>query len=587
MSFPPEIFPILAIGSAFVAAGLVDNDKKTRKNEQLIFTGRCRAPLRTVLTSLDNLINVRPPGAQYPLSRYWLELQNADYQRGSVSAVLEFVEEVVRTKILGFETGQAKAIIKKFGFIWYAEEILMANQVELAVSLVWKELTPGKPSKYEELIIHTVVGLTRDIVSKLDQAALKAIAPASSAPISGPPPVNLNSGANSWTAPPPSAGMITPPNSSGNSSQQKTPLRAALGGFRQKNKMAFADMMGRASRVTAEDPSAHVIDWPSPLDFHEAVQNPSTCFADKYLRNGQTYVDSMGMPRVSSGAFASVYRIRCQDRDRAVRCFLNPVKDQKFRYEILANALDVDELPWTVEFDYADQGICIAGKWYPILTMDWVDGTPLNIHLASLCQAKNVEAIEDLRLHFQDMMHGLHEAQVAHGDLQHGNILVRDDELVLVDYDGMFVPELGTQKSNELGHANYQHPARSERDFNENIDRFSAWVIDTAMLCLREDPSLWTSSYDDGESMLFHRRDFVSPANSAILAHLLGHPSSVVRQRADFFGSLLELRIDDIPPLQTDEQVTPIKYESKKRGEPEKMSGSNSPQLPDWLTDVE
>ena len=44
----------------------------------------------------------------------------------------------------------------------------------------------------------------------------------------------------------------------------------------------------------------------------------------------------------------------------------------------------------------------------------------------------------------------MREHVIAHGDLQHGNIIVQDDGTIrLVDYDGCYVPELAGLKSNE------------------------------------------------------------------------------------------------------------------------------------------
>src|SRR5438477_81764 len=60
----------------------------------------------------------------------------------------------------------------------------------------------------------------------------------------------------------------------------------------------------------------------------------------------------------------------------------------------------------------------------------------------------------------------LREAGLAHGDLQHGNVLLvpgstpQSLKLKLIDYDGMWVPALAGRPSGEVGHANYQHPQR-------------------------------------------------------------------------------------------------------------------------------
>lgn len=41
----------------------------------------------------------------------------------------------------------------------------------------------------------------------------------------------------------------------------------------------------------------------------------------------------------------------------------------------------------------------------------------------------------------------LHEKSIAHGDLQHGNILVDSNgNIYLIDYDSMFVPSLEKER---------------------------------------------------------------------------------------------------------------------------------------------
>ena len=70
---------------------------------------------------------------------------------------------------------------------------------------------------------------------------------------------------------------------------------------------------------------------------------------------------------------------------------------------------------------------------------------------------------------------------MAHGDLQHGNILVQaGGQLKVVDYDGMFVPgmsRLGMEAA-ESGLPAYQHPSRARPDyFDARLDDFAALVL--------------------------------------------------------------------------------------------------------------
>jgi len=56
----------------------------------------------------------------------------------------------------------------------------------------------------------------------------------------------------------------------------------------------------------------------------------------------------------------------------------------------------------------------------------------------------------------------LRAAEVAHGDLQNGNLLIDDDLNVrLVDLDGVWVPSLNGSPPDETGHVCFQHPRRA------------------------------------------------------------------------------------------------------------------------------
>ena len=70
--------------------------------------------------------------------------------------------------------------------------------------------------------------------------------------------------------------------------------------------------------------------------------------------------------------------------------------------------------------------------------------------------------IADFAGKFVRMVRDLSALNIAHGDLQHGNLLVTPSgEPKLIDYDGMFVPGLAKIGACEKGHVNYQSPTRT------------------------------------------------------------------------------------------------------------------------------
>src|SRR5688572_10955562 len=177
--------------------------------------------------------------------------------------------------------------------------------------------------------------------------------------------------------------------------------------------------------------------------------------------------------------------------------------------------------------------------------MPWVDGSSLN-DWAERNLGKPA-AFRRLRGRIKDLAEDMENRGVAHGDLQHGNILVReDDTVVLIDYDGMFVPELAGKPMLEGGHKNYQHPDRPRAKFGPEIDRFSFAIIWSALEVLERAPDLW-ALFDNGENMLFRAADFADAASSPLLQAL--RRDSVLAPIADRVTRLASAPVSDVPSL--------------------------------------
>ncbi|MEZ4534911.1 MAG: hypothetical protein R3D26_07900 [Cyanobacteriota/Melainabacteria group bacterium] len=145
--------------------------------------------------------------------------------------------------------------------------------------------------------------------------------------------------------------------------------------------------------------------WPTPQEYNEAIQNPDICFKDAELAGGDIELTPMGIPRSITGAFASVYKVSTKNGDWAVRCFLTDRPDQKERYQAISKYVLMDNLKYTVEFHYLDEGIKIRRRWYPVVKMNWVYGTTLETYLQE--NYRNREALLDLREEFLALAEGL------------------------------------------------------------------------------------------------------------------------------------------------------------------------------------
>ncbi|MBK9142066.1 MAG: hypothetical protein IPM23_06185 [Candidatus Melainabacteria bacterium] len=287
--------------------------------------------------------------------------------------------------------------------------------------------------------------------------------------------------------------------------------------------------------------------WPTPQEYNEAIQTPAVSFGDPDLKKGTIGLTALGMPRVITGAFASVYRVTTPEGEWAVRCFLTERPDQKERYEKISEFVLMDDLASTVDFHYVDKGIRVHGAWYPILKMRWVEGQTLDNYL--LDNYRNKSKIEDLMESFDRLAFELDDAGIAHGDLQHGNIIVQGGELRLVDYDALYIPSLLGKMSLELGHPNYQHPLRNQYHYDELVDNFSCWLIHYSLMVVAREPDLFERFHGGDDCIIFRRTDLRSPETSELFQVLLEHERADIKGGATLLLRMLWAHPDDIPEL--------------------------------------
>jgi alpha-beta hydrolase superfamily lysophospholipase len=263
--------------------------------------------------------------------------------------------------------------------------------------------------------------------------------------------------------------------------------------------------------------------WPQATDYNLAIQNPAVCFEDAELRQGQA-AGLMGLPRPYSGGAADVYQMQCPDGTWAVKCFTREVHGLHERYQAISDHLRSSQRAFMVEFYYLERGILVKGAWYPVVKMRWVEGFTLNEFLRLHVEKQGV--LDRLAHLWLKLARDLRDSEMGHGDLQHGNVMLvpgKGNSLVLrlIDYDGMYVPELANNPSGELGHANYQHPDRlSKTSYSAEIDRFAHLVIYTALRCLRLGGRPMWDKHDTGDNLLFRRDDIEKPRTSKLLPEL-------------------------------------------------------------------
>lgn len=298
--------------------------------------------------------------------------------------------------------------------------------------------------------------------------------------------------------------------------------------------------------------------WPLASQFSAMLQKPQIAFRDPELMWLEIERDQFRQPRPWAGSFAVVYKGTnpATGVSRAIRVFTTESPERRGRYDAISEYLRQHCPQCLVPFEYRDASIRAVGfsDWFPVILMEWVQGETLFRWVRAQCGQGNGAALALAAEHWLEVVGELEEAKVAHGDLQHANVMITTEgRLKLVDYDGMCVPALVGRRNLEVGVEPYQHPSRNEKTaLSLELDRFSAAVIYTALRALAADPSLWqrhveASQYD---KLLLRKEDFASPQSSALAADLRKSPDPEVQ---DLWERLLVLRkapAERIPPLK-------------------------------------
>lgn len=251
-----------------------------------------------------------------------------------------------------------------------------------------------------------------------------------------------------------------------------------------------------------------------------------------------------------AGGFCVVYPYEAGGRKYAVRCWHTPLQSVQDNLETILSMVKKIELPYFVPCSYVQNAIMTAMGMQPAILMDWVEADSLKKYIGDNinCPAVLLELAND----FLQMTAALHKSGISHGDLQHGNILVRHNgELTLVDYDSMYVPGMRNVADEIKGLEGYQHPARRHQKYRgPKSDYFSELVIYTSILTLAGHPGLWRNyNLANTETMLFTEADISSGGTTEIFRLIENDPDIRHLGRA-IKDALRQPSLDSIVPLE-------------------------------------
>jgi hypothetical protein len=263
------------------------------------------------------------------------------------------------------------------------------------------------------------------------------------------------------------------------------------------------------------------------------------------------------------GGFAVVYKFRtASGKLRALRCFRVPMNpDTQSRYELMGPYFFQHAPTITATFKYYQQGLMIKETVsgspretiYPLIDMEWVEGDILLDKVDALCQEGDRQGLEQLIQEWLALLSTLQQGKIAHGDLSGNNIIVcPDGRLILIDYDGCYIPALAGRDPIVAGQPDYQHHQMQQRAFDEHMDHFSALVIYTALVALQAEPALWQAHMEHrqgkliGTHLLFLKEDYLNPDQSVLFAKLEQMNNARVTASVQALKQACYKQIDDV-----------------------------------------
>jgi len=248
--------------------------------------------------------------------------------------------------------------------------------------------------------------------------------------------------------------------------------------------------------------------FPSITEYRDALKDGGNVFATQKHLN--FVPDEYGEPYRKAGGFSVVFKMKdtATGKHYALKCFHKPKDNLIESYRLISQHLQQYDSPYLVRYHFLENEMRVESDncnetTFPVLVMDWVEGKTLREAIKDWVAKDSGFHLTNLAQKFETMALWLLAQPFSHTDLKTENIMLTDTgQLVLVDYDGIYVPAMQGQLAREEGTAGYGHPKRIPENFNQHSDDFTILLISLSLRLIARRPQMFTATQSDENSYL-------------------------------------------------------------------------------------
>lgn len=264
-------------------------------------------------------------------------------------------------------------------------------------------------------------------------------------------------------------------------------------------------------------------------------------------------LNGKGEPIYSRGSYSVVFKAHSKGNECeawAIKCYVAEQERRIPSCRAIAQQLNSITSPYLLPMRLCEEELRIGDTYYPLVLLPWVEGKSLVREVDYYLH--NPERLLQLSQDFGHFAYWLRSQPFAHGDLKSDNLRIRPDgSIVLLDYDGIYLPSMQGELPREEGNPDYTHPLCSPSDFNLHASDFALAVIALSLRALALAPELF-SRFGGRDHLLLSAWDFRHPKQSPALEAFksLPHDAYLARLLDLFFQALEKKNLAHLPPQQ-------------------------------------